>query len=62
LAVTSACANPLPEQASADHPDLIGIGVFSVVIIATVPYSIAVSGLRCPFLCDFFIAVRLLRR
>jgi hypothetical protein len=33
-------------------------------IIATVPYSIAVSKLRRPFLSDryFFIVVRLLRR
>ena len=38
--------------------------VFSVAIIATVPYSIAVPKLRRPFLSDgyFFIAVRLLRR
>jgi len=35
-----------------------------VAIIATVPYSIAVSKLRRPFLSDryFFIVVRLLRR
>jgi hypothetical protein len=30
--------------------------------MAAVPYSIAVSKLRPPFLPDFFIAVRLLRR
>jgi hypothetical protein len=38
--------------------------VFSVATIATVPYSIAVSKLRRPFLSVryFFIAVRLLRR
>ena len=38
--------------------------VFSVAIIATLPYSIAVSRLRRPFLSDryFFIAARLLRR
>jgi hypothetical protein len=35
-----------------------------VAIVATVPYSIAVSKLRPPFLSDryFFIVVRLLRR
>jgi len=33
-----------------------------VAIIATVPYSIAVSKLRRPFLSAFFIAERLLRR
>jgi hypothetical protein len=33
-----------------------------VAIIATVPYSIAVSKLRRPFLSDFFIVVRLLRQ
>ena len=40
------------------------VRVFSVAIIATGPYSIAVSKLRCPFLSDryFFIVVRLLRR
>ncbi len=38
------------------------VRVFSVAIIATVPYSSAVSKLRRPFLSDFFIAVRLLRR
>jgi hypothetical protein len=39
------------------------VRVFSVAIIATVPYSIAVSKLRRPFLSDryFFIVVRLLR-
>jgi hypothetical protein len=31
-------------------------------MIATVPYSIAVSKLRRPFLSAFFIVVRLLRR
>jgi putative transposase len=31
-------------------------------MIATAPYSIAVSKLRRPFLSDFFIVVRLLRR
>ncbi len=38
--------------------------VFSVAILATVPYSIAVSKLRRPFLSHryFFIVVRLLRR
>jgi hypothetical protein len=38
--------------------------VFSVAIIATVPYFIAVSKLRRPFLSHryFFIVVRLLRR
>ena len=37
--------------------------VFSVAIVATVPYSIAVSKLGRPFLSDryFFIVVRLLR-
>ena len=41
-----------------------GKEVISVAIIATVPYAIAVSNLRRPFLSDrhFFIAVRLLRR
>ena len=40
------------------------VRVFSVALIATVPYLIAVSNLRRPFLSDryFFIAVRLLRR
>ena len=40
------------------------VRVFSVAMIATVPYSIAVSKLRRPFLSDryFFIVVRLLRR
>ena len=40
------------------------VRVFSVAVIATVPYSIAVSKLRRPFLSDryFFIVVRLLRR
>src|SRR5208337_4080501 len=38
------------------------VRVFSVAIIATVPYSIAVSKLRRPFLSAFFIAERLLRR
>jgi hypothetical protein len=38
------------------------VRVFSVAIIATVPYSIAVSKLRRPFLSDFFIVVRLLRQ
>jgi hypothetical protein len=40
------------------------VRVFSVAIVATVPYSIAVSKLRRPFLSDryFFIVVRLLRR
>jgi hypothetical protein len=40
------------------------VRVFSLAIIATVPYSILVSKLRRPFLADryFFIAVRLLRR
>ena len=38
--------------------------VFSVAVIATVPYSIAVSKLRRPSLSDryFFTVVRLLRR
>jgi REP element-mobilizing transposase RayT len=38
------------------------VRVFSVAVTATVPYSIAVSKLRRPFLSDFFIVVRLLRR
>ncbi len=40
------------------------VRVFSVAIIATVPYSSAVSKVRRPFLSDryFFIVVRLLRR
>jgi hypothetical protein len=40
------------------------VRVFSVAITATVPYSIAVSKLRRPFLSDryFFIVARLLRR
>jgi hypothetical protein len=40
------------------------VRVFPVAIIATVPYSIAVSKLRRPFLSDryFFTVVRLLRR
>jgi hypothetical protein len=47
------------------------VRVFSVAIIATVPYSVAVSklrpvpsgtGLQRPFLSDFFMTVRLLRR
>src|SRR5208337_628190 len=40
------------------------VRVFSVAIIASVPYSIAVWKLRRPFISDryFFIAVRLLRR
>ncbi|MGB9485541.1 MAG: hypothetical protein WCD04_05440 [Terriglobia bacterium] len=33
-----------------------------MAIIATVPYPVAVSKTRRPFLSDFFIAVRLLRR
>jgi hypothetical protein len=39
------------------------VRVFCVAMIATVPYSIAVSKLRRPFLSDryFFIVVRLLR-
>jgi hypothetical protein len=38
--------------------------VFSLAIFVILPYSIAVSKLRRPFLSDrhFFIAVRLLRR
>jgi hypothetical protein len=36
--------------------------VSSLATIATVPYSIAVSKLRRPFLSDFFIAVRFLKR
>jgi hypothetical protein len=35
---------------------------FSLATIATVPYCIAVSKLRRPFLSDFFITVRLLKR
>ena len=40
------------------------VRVFSVAVIATVPYSIAVSKLRRSFLSDryFFIVVRPLRR
>jgi hypothetical protein len=38
------------------------VRVFSLATIATVSYSIAVSKLRRPFLSDFFIAVRLLKR
>jgi REP element-mobilizing transposase RayT len=38
------------------------VRVFSQATIAAVPYSIAVSKLRRPFLSDFFIAVRLLKR
>jgi hypothetical protein len=38
------------------------VRVSSAAIIATVHYSIAASKLRRPFLSDFFIAVRLLRR
>ena len=40
------------------------VRVFSVAIIATVPYSIAVSKVRRPFLSDryFVIVVRLLRQ
>jgi hypothetical protein len=38
------------------------VRVFSLAIIATVPYCIAVSKLRLPFLSAFFIAVRPLRR
>ena len=40
------------------------MGVFSVAVIPTVLYSIAVSKLRRPFVSDeyFFIVVRLLRR
>ncbi len=40
------------------------VRVFSVAIIASVPYSLAVSKLQRPFLSDryFFIVVRLLRR
>jgi len=37
------------------------VRVFSLATIATVPYSIAVSKLRRPFLSDFFIVVRLLK-
>jgi hypothetical protein len=46
--------------AIAIHTALLGKQVFSVAIIATVPYSIAVSKLRRPFLSDryFFIALR----
>ena len=40
----------------------LAVRVFSVAIIAAVPYSIAVSKLRRPFLPDFFIVVRPLRR
>jgi hypothetical protein len=40
------------------------VRVFSLAIFVTVPYSIAVSKLRRPFLSDryFFIAVRRPRR
>src|SRR5271157_5873388 len=40
------------------------VRVFSVAVSVTVPYSIAVSKLRRPFLSDryFLIVVRLLRR
>ena len=40
------------------------VRVFSVEMIPTVPYSVAVSKLRRPFLSDryFFIVVRLLKR
>jgi REP element-mobilizing transposase RayT len=39
------------------------VRVFSVAVITTVPYSIAVSKLRRPFLSDrYFFIVRLLRR
>ena len=54
--------NPPPKQvARTAH---FAVRVFSVAIIATVPYSSAVSKLRRPFLSDryFFIVVRLLRR
>jgi hypothetical protein len=39
------------------------VRVFSLAIIATAPFSIAVSKLQRPFLSDryFFIAVRVLR-
>ena len=39
-----------------------GVRAFSVAITAAVAYSIAASKLRRPFLSDFFIAVRQLRR
>jgi hypothetical protein len=53
----------LQQQAARTVPRC-GIRVFSVAIIATVPYSVAVSKLPRPFLFDpyFFIAVRLPRR
>ena len=53
---------PYPVR-SAGRPDLIGVRVFSLAIIATAPHSIPVSKLRRPFLSDryFFVAVRLLR-
>jgi REP element-mobilizing transposase RayT len=46
-------------RSSADRPALWDPRLF---LIANVPYSVAVSKLRPPFLSDFFIAVRLLRR
>jgi hypothetical protein len=52
---------PRSEQQVAWTADF-AIRVFSVAITATVPYSIAVSKLRRPFLSGFFIAVRVLRR
>jgi hypothetical protein len=53
-------AHPVAQQVArtADF----AVRVFSVSIVATVPYSIAGSKLRRPFLSDFLIAVRLLRR
>jgi hypothetical protein len=60
LAETSACAQPVAEQEA--RTAVFAVRGFSAAIIASVPYSIAVSKLRRPFLSDFFVAVRLLRR
>jgi hypothetical protein len=53
----------LPGASGADRPPR-RVRVFSVAIIATVPYSIAASELPRPFLSDQYslIGVRLLRR
>jgi hypothetical protein len=52
--------NP-PEEQVARTADF-AVRVFSVAIIPSVPYPIAVSDLQRPFLSDFFTVARLLRR
>ena len=79
LSVSTKVSIGLPPNGDRNHPRMPGcsqrpeskvaradfaVRVLSVAIIATVPYSIAVSKLRRRFLSDqyFFIIVRLLRR